>query len=81
MSTFCAKRTAEVDVSGRRIAITGVFGFLKTDANAIVAPIHPKGAVPVILITPAEVDRWLELSHSGAARVCQLSRGFLRRER
>ena len=32
--------------------------FLTTDANAIVAPIHPK-AMPVILTTPAEVDRWL----------------------
>ncbi len=35
-----------------------LFGFLTTDANAIVAPIHPK-AMPVILTTPAEVDRWL----------------------
>jgi putative SOS response-associated peptidase YedK len=36
----------------------GRFGFLTTDANAIVAPIHPK-AMPVILTTPAEVDAWL----------------------
>jgi len=35
-----------------------LFGFLTTDANAIVAPIHPK-AMPVILTTSAEVDRWL----------------------
>jgi len=35
-----------------------LFGFLTTDANAIVAPIHPK-AMPVILTAPAEVDRWL----------------------
>ncbi len=35
-----------------------LFGFLTTEANAIVAPIHPK-AMPVILTTPAEVDRWL----------------------
>jgi putative SOS response-associated peptidase YedK len=33
--------------------------FLTTEANAIVAPIHPK-AMPVILTTPAEVDRWFE---------------------
>ena len=32
---------------------------LTTEANAVVAPIHPK-AMPVILTSPAEVDRWLE---------------------
>ncbi len=36
-----------------------LFGFLTTEANAIVAPIHPK-AMPVILTTAAEVDMWLE---------------------
>ena len=36
-----------------------LFGFLTTEANAIVAPIHPK-AMPVILTTPDEFDRWLE---------------------
>jgi putative SOS response-associated peptidase YedK len=36
----------------------GLFDFLTTDANAIVAPIHPK-AMPVILTTAAEVDQWL----------------------
>src|SRR5271166_3106489 len=36
-----------------------LFGFLTTEANAVVAPIHPK-AMPVILTTPAEVDMWLE---------------------
>ncbi len=35
-----------------------LFGFLTTDANAIVAPIHPK-AMPVILTSAAEVDLWL----------------------
>ncbi len=35
-----------------------VFGFLTTEANVIVAPIHPK-AMPVILTTPEEVERWL----------------------
>ena len=35
-----------------------LFGFLTTEANAVVAPIHPK-AMPVILRTPAEVDLWL----------------------
>jgi putative SOS response-associated peptidase YedK len=36
-----------------------LFGFLTTEANATIAPIHPK-AMPVILTTPAEFDRWLE---------------------
>jgi putative SOS response-associated peptidase YedK len=35
-----------------------LFGFLTTEANAIVAPIHLK-AMPVILTAPAEVDLWL----------------------
>ncbi len=34
------------------------FGFLTTEANAVVAPIYPK-AMPVILTTEAEVDLWL----------------------
>ncbi len=36
-----------------------LIGFLTTEANAIVAPIHPK-AMPVILATPGEVDQWLK---------------------
>ena len=36
-----------------------LFGFLTTEANAVVAPIHPK-AMPVILTTPEEIDQWLE---------------------
>ena len=36
-----------------------LFGFLTTEANAVVAPIHPK-AMPVILTDTAEVDLWLE---------------------
>ena len=35
-----------------------LFGFLTTEANALVAPVHPK-AMPVILTTPEEVDLWL----------------------
>jgi hypothetical protein len=35
-----------------------LFGFSTTEANAVVAPIHPK-AMPVILTTPEEVDLWL----------------------
>jgi putative SOS response-associated peptidase YedK len=36
-----------------------LFGFLTTEPNTVVAPIHPK-AMPVILTTPEEVDLWLE---------------------
>ena len=36
-----------------------LFGFLTTEANAVVAPIHPK-AMPVILRSQEEADRWLE---------------------
>jgi putative SOS response-associated peptidase YedK len=35
-----------------------LFGFLTTEANAIVAPVHPK-AMPAILTTPEKVDLWL----------------------
>ena len=36
-----------------------LFGFLTTEANGVVAPIHPK-AMPVILTEPDELDTWLE---------------------
>jgi len=35
-----------------------LFGFLTTDANAVVKPIHPK-AMPVILSTSEEMDVWM----------------------
>jgi putative SOS response-associated peptidase YedK len=35
-----------------------LYAFLTTEANAEVAPIHPK-AMPVILTTEEEVDVWL----------------------
>jgi hypothetical protein len=36
-----------------------IFGFLTTEANAFIAPIHSK-AMPVILTKRDEFDRWLE---------------------
>ena len=48
----CGPKSAPVDGEHE------LFGFLTTEANAIVAPIHPK-AMPVILTTPEEVERWL----------------------
>ncbi len=38
-----------------------IYAFLTTDANAEVAPIHPK-AMPVILTSDEEVDVWLRAS-------------------
>jgi putative SOS response-associated peptidase YedK len=35
-----------------------LYAFLTTDANALVAPVHPK-AMPVLLRTTEEIDRWL----------------------
>ena len=35
-----------------------VYGFLTTEANAVVKPIHPK-AMPVILTTDEERDVWM----------------------
>jgi putative SOS response-associated peptidase YedK len=35
-----------------------VYGFLTTEPNAVVAPIHPK-AMPVILTTDEERDVWM----------------------
>lgn len=45
-------------------------GFMTTEANAEVAPIHPK-AMPVILRTTEEIDAWLT---SPTAEVPQLQR-------
>ena len=47
-----------------------LFGFLTTEANAVVAPVHAK-AMPVILTTPEEVDLWLS---AGTAEALQLQR-------
>jgi hypothetical protein len=52
----------------RRAPIEGeheLFGFLTTDANAVVGPIHPK-AMPVILQSAEEADRWLEADTADA---------------
>ena len=35
-----------------------LFAFLTTEPNAEVAPVHPK-AMPVILTTPEEIERWM----------------------
>ena len=42
-----------------------IFGFLTTDANEVVKPIHPK-AMPVILKTQDEIETWLTAGWSDA---------------
>ena len=54
-----SKRIARTARSAPVEGVHELFGFLTTEANAIVAPVHPK-AMPVILATPAEVDLWLD---------------------
>ena len=60
---FAGLRTPWRGVRGTKSApVEGeheLFGFLTTEPNSIVAPVHPK-AMPVILTTPEEVDLWLE---------------------
>jgi putative SOS response-associated peptidase YedK len=45
-----------------------LFGFLTTDANAEVAPIHPK-AMPVILTEPDELQIWMNAPWSDAKAI------------
>ena len=60
---FAGLTTRWRGVRGPKNALVGgehqLFGFLTTEANATVAPIHQK-AMLVLLTTPDEFDRWLE---------------------
>jgi putative SOS response-associated peptidase YedK len=42
-----------------------IFAFLTAEPNAVVAPVHAK-AMPVILTTPEECDRWLDAEPADA---------------
>jgi putative SOS response-associated peptidase YedK len=55
-----------------------LFGFLTTDANDVVGAIHPK-AMPVILTTEAEIERWLTAPTEDALKLQRpLADGTLR---
>jgi putative SOS response-associated peptidase YedK len=45
-----------------------LFGFLTTEPNAVVAPIHPK-AMPVILTEPEELETWMRAPWSEAIKL------------
>ncbi|MGR9195365.1 SOS response-associated peptidase [Rhizobium leguminosarum] len=45
-----------------------LFGFLTTEPNAVVAPIHQK-AMPVILADPAEIETWLSAPWEEASKL------------
>lgn len=45
-----------------------IFGFLTTNANEVVKPIHPK-VMPVILTTQDEIETWLTAEWSQASHL------------
>jgi putative SOS response-associated peptidase YedK len=62
-TTWTGTRGTKADpVTGEHL----LFGFLTTEPNAEVRPIHPK-AMPVILTTPAEMDAWMTAPWAEAA--------------
>lgn len=56
----CTRKAREGEVT------CDLYGFLTTEPNAVVAPVHPK-AMPVILTTAEEVDIWLRADWTEAS--------------
>lgn len=59
-----ARGPAKAPVEGNHL----LYGFLTTDANEVVRPIHAK-AMPVILTTQAECDAWLSAEPAEALKL------------
>src|ERR1700730_7379762 len=60
------------------ITTNDLFGFLTTEPNDVVGPIHPK-AMPVILTTPAEIETWMTAPADEALKLQRpLSQGSLK---
>jgi len=58
---WTGERLTEVPGKKRRVREVhdwSLFAFLTTEPNNVVAPIHPK-AMPVILSTPEDCERWM----------------------
>jgi putative SOS response-associated peptidase YedK len=59
-----ARGSAKAPVEGNHL----LYGFLTTDPNDVVRPIHAK-AMPVMLTTPAECDAWLSAEPAEALKL------------
>jgi putative SOS response-associated peptidase YedK len=60
------------------VTTNDLFGFLTTEPNDVVGPVHPK-AMPVILNTPEEIETWMTAPAEEALKLQRpLSNGTLR---
>jgi putative SOS response-associated peptidase YedK len=64
-------------IQGRSPDRTSYTGFLTTEGNAVVGPIHPK-ATPVVLITNNERDVWLRAPRDEVRGRCNDRRQMMR---
>jgi putative SOS response-associated peptidase YedK len=60
------------------VTTNDLFGFLTTEPNDVVGPVHPK-AMPVILTKPEEIETWMTAPAEDAFKLQRpLSNGTLR---